>query len=306
MNKYILILFLLGTVSCTTTEATRRNYSASGDPEDIFFERSQKSRPTQSTDDSVAKSVLDDMNTTSKGTSEPKALPTKQANMSSFDEVGLSSWYGQKFQGRPTASGEPFDRLKLTGAHRTLPIGSVVKIQNLENQKEAVVRINDRGPFVDDRIVDVSEKTAELLEFKEKGVTKVGIKVLKKGESDDLDNDDSDLLDDAPAKPEKLQGQKPANQKLPVSAATATTAAVASAHSSTPKGFTVQVGVFKEQERAQKFKESMKSGYNEPVYVYPRDNSFVVQVGDFADRTKAEALKGKLKTDGIDCFIPPR
>lgn len=284
---FLSILFLF--VSCTSADATRRNYSASGDPEDIFFERSQKTRSSgdvSNSEDPVAKSILDDLD--SKPTTVASKLPEKKP-ASNFDEVGLSSWYGQKFQGRPTASGEPFDRMKMTGAHRSLPLGTVVKIQNLENNKEAVVRINDRGPFVDERIVDVSEKTAELLDFKDKGITKVGITVLKKGEEDLAadDLDDSDLLDDAPTKPEKLTPVKPGNSKTNLG----------------PKGYTVQVGVFKEQERALKYQESMKSEYNQTVFVTPREGKFVVQVGDFADRSKAESLKSKMKYDGIDCFI---
>ena len=207
MQKFLIFSTILWLISCSTTDATRRDYSASGDPEDIFFERSQKNRSVNNGEDPVAKSIIDDLDSKSPKATQTTALPEKKANTSdNFDEVGLSSWYGLKFQGRATASGEPFDRTKLTGAHRTLPIGSMIKIQNLENNKEVVVRINDRGPFVDERIVDVSEKTAEILEFKDKGVTKVGIRVLKKGEgTDDLDTelDDADLLDDVPAKPEK-------------------------------------------------------------------------------------------------------
>ncbi len=294
MQKFLILSTIAWLISCSSTDATRRDYSASGDPEDIFFERSQKGR-----EDAVAKSVIDDMDGKSKTNVEQTTLPEKKANTSgNFDEVGLSSWYGLKFQGRATASGEPFDRAKLTGAHRTLPIGSMVKIQNLENNKEVVVRINDRGPFVDERIVDVSEKTAELLEFKDKGVTKVGIRVLKKGEAaEDLENDldDADLLDDVPAKPEKITPIKPGNltTKPPVTG-------------NNPKGYTVQVGVFKEQDRANKYKETLKSEYNQAVFVYPREGKYVVQVGDFADRSKAESLKSKMKYDGIDCFIPPK
>ncbi|MCW7507119.1 septal ring lytic transglycosylase RlpA family protein [Leptospira levettii] len=291
MQRLILITILLWFVSCSSADATRRDYSASGDPEDIFFERSQKAKPTGS-NDPVARSIMDDLDAKSKpsNTAPQAELPIKKPT-TQFDEVGLSSWYGQKFQGRPTASGEPFDRMKMTGAHRTLPIGTVVKIQNLENQKEAVVRINDRGPFVDERIVDVSEKTAEILEFKDKGVTKVGIKVLKKGEDELADDlDDSDLLDDAPTKPEKLNPVKPGSPKPLVSG----------------KGFTVQVGVFQEKERAIKYQETIKSEYNQTVFVTPRDGKYVVQVGDFSDRAKAESLKSKLKYDGIDCFIVTR
>src|SRR5262249_55668390 len=90
-------------------------------------------------------------------------------------QVGTASWYGQQFQGRQTASGEPFDMRDFTAAHHTLPLGTYVKVTNLKNGKSVVVRINDRGPYVEDRIIDVSYNAARALGFKERGVQKVRI-----------------------------------------------------------------------------------------------------------------------------------
>lgn len=75
-------------------------------------------------------------------------------------ESGLASWYGRKFHGRSTASGEPYDMYAMTAAHRTLPIPSYVRVRNPRNQREVVVRVNDRGPFVDDRVIDLSYTAA--------------------------------------------------------------------------------------------------------------------------------------------------
>jgi rare lipoprotein A len=88
-------------------------------------------------------------------------------------QVGTASWYGEQFEGKPTASGEPFEMRDLTAAHPSLPLGSFVKVTNLRNGKVVVVRINDRGPFVDDRIIDVSYNAARVLGFKERGVQRV-------------------------------------------------------------------------------------------------------------------------------------
>ena len=76
-------------------------------------------------------------------------------------EEGLASWYAGKFQGRKTASGEIFDTAKMTAAHKTLAFGTRVRVRNLANEKEVVVRINDRGPFVEGRIIDLSRAAAE-------------------------------------------------------------------------------------------------------------------------------------------------
>jgi len=79
------------------------------------------------------------------------------------EQVGVASWYGHPFDGRPTASGEIYDMEKMTAAHRTLPLGTVVRVTSLVNQKTAEVRINDRGPFVQDRIIDLSHAAAQTI-----------------------------------------------------------------------------------------------------------------------------------------------
>jgi rare lipoprotein A len=93
-------------------------------------------------------------------------------------EEGLASWYGGKFQGRRTASGERFDTNKLTAAHRTLPFDSVVRVTNLENNRSVEVRINDRGPFVDGRIIDLSRAAAEALRMTGRGVARVSLELI--------------------------------------------------------------------------------------------------------------------------------
>ena len=88
-------------------------------------------------------------------------------------QVGTASWYGEQFQGKPTASGEPFDMRDFTAAHPSLPLGSFVKVTNLRNGKAVVVRINDRGPVVEGRIIDVSYNAARALGFRERGLQRV-------------------------------------------------------------------------------------------------------------------------------------
>jgi len=89
--------------------------------------------------------------------------------------VGSASWYGKAFAGRPTASGEIFDPKKLTAAHRTLPLGSVVRVVNLKNGRSVLVRVNDRGPFTPGRILDCSEAAARALGFRRHGIAHVAI-----------------------------------------------------------------------------------------------------------------------------------
>jgi rare lipoprotein A len=94
-------------------------------------------------------------------------------------QIGTASWYGTYFQGRTTASGEPYDMYDLTAAHPTLPLGSWVRVTNLHNGRSIVVRINDRGPIVPGRIIDVSYSTARELRFKEQGLQRVRLDVVQ-------------------------------------------------------------------------------------------------------------------------------
>ena len=96
----------------------------------------------------------------------------------SYDESGIGSWYGDEFAGRLTANGEIFNPMNITAAHKTLPMPSVVRVTNLDNGRSLVVRINDRGPFVPGRIIDLSREAARLLGFKDAGIAKVRVKLL--------------------------------------------------------------------------------------------------------------------------------
>lgn len=100
----------------------------------------------------------------------------------SYNETGVASWYGEDFHNGITANGELYDMHSLTAAHRTLPLPSIVRVTNLQNGRSLVLRVNDRGPFVDDRvrIIDVSMRAAQLLGFKEQGTTQVRVEVLPK------------------------------------------------------------------------------------------------------------------------------
>tara|TARA_A200000113_G_scaffold47693_1_gene39067 strand:+ start:1605 stop:2555 length:951 start_codon:yes stop_codon:yes gene_type:complete len=94
-------------------------------------------------------------------------------------ETGVSSWYGPNFHGKRTANGETFNMYDMTAAHRTLQLPSIIRVTNLENGRSAIMRVNDRGPFSKDRVLDVSKKGAEVLGFQNQGTTKVRIEVLK-------------------------------------------------------------------------------------------------------------------------------
>jgi rare lipoprotein A len=94
-------------------------------------------------------------------------------------QIGTASWYGDYFQGKATASGEPYNMYDLTAAHPTLPLGSWVRVTNLRNGRAVVVRINDRGPVVPGRIIDLSYNTARVLQFQSQGLQQVRLDVVR-------------------------------------------------------------------------------------------------------------------------------
>lgn len=98
----------------------------------------------------------------------------------SYVTVGRASWYGKKFHGRKTANGEVYDKYALTAAHRRLPFGTKVKVTRLDNNREVIVRINDRGPYIPGRIIDLSKGAAKELGMLKKGLVKVKLKILGK------------------------------------------------------------------------------------------------------------------------------
>lgn len=97
-----------------------------------------------------------------------------------YDETGVASWYGAEFHGQHTANGEVFDSNALTAAHRTLPMPVNVRVTNLQNGRSLIVRVNDRGPFARGRIIDVSERAADLLGFKNQGTARVRVTYMGK------------------------------------------------------------------------------------------------------------------------------
>ncbi|MFO7581556.1 septal ring lytic transglycosylase RlpA family protein [Guyparkeria sp.] len=132
---------------------------------------------------------------------EPRAEPpARQGNPSSYKvlgkryqvrdsnagyrERGVASWYGNKFHGRPTSSGEPYDMYKMTAAHKSLRLPAYVRVTNLENGRSVVVRVNDRGPFVGNRVIDLSYAAAHKIGMTEKGTALVDVEVVGPGQQD--------------------------------------------------------------------------------------------------------------------------
>ena len=118
---------------------------------------------------------------------DQKGLRTHSAK-DGYSETGLASWYGKSFQGKRTSSGERFDMHSMTAAHKELPMNTLLKVKNLENGRETIVRVNDRGPYSGKRIIDLSHSAAKTLKLARKGTAKVEITVLNASEQNKADD----------------------------------------------------------------------------------------------------------------------
>ncbi|HRW61957.1 MAG TPA: septal ring lytic transglycosylase RlpA family protein [Bacteroidales bacterium] len=199
-----------------------------------------------------------------------------------YSAKGIASFYADKFEGRTTANGEVYYHSKKTAAHRTLPFGSIVKVTNLENNKVVVVRINDRGPFVDNRIIDLSKSAAKELEFIGKGLADVKIEVIAS-------------IDDIPDKIEdKTAIEQSRYYKLEV-------------HTAQPKGKGVQIGSFGQDDNVFRLAERLKSKYAEEIFIEPAEINgkrvFRVIIGNYTHENQLQKLKTKLAKEYPDCFI---
>lgn len=189
-----------------------------------------------------------------------------------YRERGVASWYGSKFHGRLTSNQEPYDMHALTAAHKTLPLPTYVRVRNLRNEKSVIVRVNDRGPFVDNRVIDLSYAAARRLDMVRDGTSLVEITAIS--------------YDDAsPAEAVAAAGDREADD------------------TGTPHRVYVQVGAFGDRHNAdRRFRLLRDSGI---------DNAFVhreaarepqlyrVRIGPIADVEQYDTLVGQLETLGI-------
>lgn len=185
----------------------------------------------------------------------------------SFEEKGQASWYGEPFHGRKTSNGEVYDMYEVSAAHKTLPLPSHVKVTNLANGESLVVRVNDRGPFVGDRVIDLSYAAAKKLGFIKQGVTDVYIKAIN------------------PEKPLQSPENVGLVAKLPEIKA----------------AYYIQAGAFQQIENATLMQADLtQAGYQSKIESDPEANLYKLKVGPFEDPEvayeQASIIKKKLNT----------
>jgi len=188
-----------------------------------------------------------------------------------YDETGIASWYGNPFHGRQTANGEIYDMNDLTAAHKTLPMPVFVRVTNLENGRSLVLRVNDRGPFVEGRIIDVSRRAAQLLGFQEKGVVRVRVQVVDPDTGIEYARQDPNAPADV----------------------TPTESAVELTSSPSSPGIFVQVGAFSDANNAQRVSDSLIAMGHVQIFRTVVDGNpyYRVRLGPYATTQQAEAAR---------------
>ncbi|MDH5474415.1 MAG: septal ring lytic transglycosylase RlpA family protein [Cyclobacteriaceae bacterium] len=200
-------------------------------------------------------------------------------------QTGKASYYADKFEGRTTANGEKYKHTKLTAAHRLLPFGTVVKVTNIKNGKSVEVRVNDRGPFVNGRIIDLSKMAAERLDFIHDGITEVKVEVVDHGDG-------------------KGGGQTKPSYYSEVEEKEFYAMDIDRA---SPKGFGVQIGLFQEMANLVRLTQNLKSSYKKKVTlqvkVVNEKKVYAIILGEFPNREKASSFKKNVAKRYPDAFI---
>ena len=219
-----------------------------------------------------------------------------------FKQRGLASWYGRKFQGQKTASGEPYDMFKMTAAHKTLPIPSYAKVTNLANGKSVVVRINDRGPFHSNRIIDLSYAAAVKIGIAAKGSGMVEVERVFEPPKGEAASQESAPAQGAAGEPATAAPLATAPALSQAASSVGETPAFATVR--TPlvepeeNGVWIQLGAFSTPQAASTFRDKAAASLTwmlEPITILRRDGLSRVRLGPYRNRAEAEAIAQKVR-----------
>ena len=184
-SKVVIALILGGLISACSSVSTPSG--SSGNSQAGRYAITQDRAPTVAMDPSLIRDVIPTpINRTMAGNRSPYTVNGRSyrvmASEEGFQETGLASWYGEKFHGHATSNGEIFDMYQVSAAHTRLPIPSFARVTNLENQRSIIVRVNDRGPFHNERIIDLSFAAAYKLGFADQGTALVHVESIVPGQ----------------------------------------------------------------------------------------------------------------------------
>ncbi|NIM13990.1 MAG: septal ring lytic transglycosylase RlpA family protein [Candidatus Aminicenantes bacterium] len=233
------------------------------------------------------------------GEVELKELEEAKIVSNEVFQTGIASWYGDgdDFHGKRTANGEIYDMDKLTAAHKTLPFHTLVEVENVDNGKKVTVRINDRGPFIEGRIIDLSRKAAKRIGIYGQGTAPVHLRVVKLPDSE-----------------KTVQFVQPTADKQPTDLTETDSTVITKSDTSPPVSvnvqpisqgtFYLQAGAFGSMKNAKRLLRRIKAVLPEvPFKIEMKDGLYKIVSDWLSSREAAEKLKDRLEKSGIDSFI---
>jgi rare lipoprotein A len=200
-------------------------------------------------------------------------------------QTGKASFYADKFEGSPTASGEKYRSSKLTAAHKTLPFGTRIRVTNLSNNESVEVVVNDRGPYVENRVIDLSKAAAEKLGFVNQGLADIRLEVIDAG--DGKTSDPAKTIDHVSVDEKEFYDLE--IERL------------------NPKGFGIQIGTYQELVNLMRLSDNLKNSYKKKVAVQVKILNgvkyYTIILGQFSTRSKAEDFRNQIRKKFPDAFI---
>ncbi len=228
-------------------------------------------------------------------TTEKETIPIKKSikrtPVGEVFQTGIASWYGEEFQGKQTANGEIYDMYKLTAAHKTLPFNTLVDVKNLDNGEQVLVRINDRGPFLKERIIDLSYQAARKIGCDIDGTAPVALRIVKPGTTayeyvktetaQEIGKEDITVT-------EEQEESYTASEEIP----------------DDNLKYYLQAGAFSERKNAEKMLRNIEYILSDTLFkIHFQEGLYKVISGALPSRAKAEELKKILLDIDIDAFI---
>jgi len=209
-----------------------------------------------------------------------------------FYQKGLASWYGREFQGKTTASGERFNMNEYSAAHKELPFGTLIDVKNLKSGKTVRVKVNDRGPYRDNRIVDLSYAAANELGFIRDGEVLVGINIIQWGDGARKSAESADITG-RPTIIEPTVNDYDEEYVAPSGGKYGNSAQI---------NKSLQTGAFYSQQNAENFKKKLESLVNKPVVIVKNDELYKVRVEGFESASDMNRVKKILELENISSF----
>lgn len=281
------LLFLLALLLAACASSPPDSGKASGNKSDSRYTIDQDTGPTGAYDISNLQDAVPTAEPYSRGGNRStytvwgKSYNVMASNQG-YEATGIASWYGAKFHGHKTSNGETYDMYKMSAAHRSLPLPSFVQVTNLANNRQVIVRVNDRGPFHSDRIIDLSYAAAKKLGYKDQGTARVSIAAITVKADGSWTAAGSPLMAQAARNAKDAGG---ANEIVGES----------------PRAY-VQVGAFRSATAASSFQQQLKGITDAPVTVTGGGDGsgwHRVQVGPFGDRSQAETERNRIQAQQI-------